>query len=62
MESSYSNYVKIIEIQAYSNGIFNDSDRRMLAFSGQGVPIIYPMNLLKISNNSKFSTLFIKII
>jgi RNA-binding protein YlmH len=47
-------------IHAYAFGIFKDSDRRMLAFSGQDIPIMYPINLLKISNNSKFSTLLHK--
>lgn len=44
-------------IKSFTNGIFKDSDRRMLAFSSQGGPSIYPINLLKISNKSKFSNL-----
>ena len=45
------------KIKSYTNGIFKDSDRRMLAFSSYEEPLIYPMNLLKIINNSKFCTL-----
>ncbi|MBZ9688036.1 RNA-binding protein [Clostridium estertheticum] len=45
------------KIKSYTNGIFKDSDRRMLSFSSYEGPLIYPINLLKISNNSKFSTL-----
>lgn len=48
------------KVQAFANGIFKDSDRRMLAFSGHDIPLTYPINLLKISNNSKFSTLLHK--
>ena len=48
------------EIKSFANGIFKDSDRRMLSFSSYGEPSIYPINLLKISNNSKFSTLLHK--
>ncbi|GCD08931.1 YlmH family RNA-binding protein [Clostridium tagluense] len=45
------------KIKSFANGIFEESDRRMLAFSSEGVPLTYPINLLKISNNSKFRTL-----
>ncbi len=45
------------KIKAYTNGIFKDSDRRMVAFSNYEEPSIYPVKLLKITNNSKFSTL-----
>lgn len=45
------------KIKSFTYGIFKDADRRMLSFSGEGSPIIYPISLLKISNNSKFSTL-----
>ncbi|MBU3142265.1 RNA-binding protein [Clostridium sp. CF012] len=48
------------KIKSFTNGIFKDSDRRMLSFSSYGEPSIYPINLLKISNNSKFSTLLHK--
>jgi len=45
------------EIKLFTNGIFKDSDRRMLSFSVGEEPLIYPISLLKISNNSKFTTL-----
>lgn len=45
------------KVKAYSNGIFKDADRRMVSFSPYDEPVIYPINLLRISNNSKFSTL-----
>ena len=45
------------KIKSFTNGIFKDSDRRMLSFSAYDEPSIYPINLLKISNNSKFTTL-----
>ena len=43
------------EIRPFTSGIFKDADRRMLAFSCEGVPTKYPINLLKISNKSKFA-------
>lgn len=46
-----------VKIKSFTNGIFKDADRRMVSFSSGCSPIIYPINLLKISNNSKFSTL-----
>jgi len=45
------------KIKSFANGIFEDADRRMVAFSTNDEPVMYPINLLKISNNSKFSTL-----
>lgn len=44
------------KIKSFTNGIFKDADRRMISFSSYEEPIIYPINLLKISNNSKFCT------
>ena len=44
------------KIKSFTNGIFKDSDRRMLSFSSYEEPLLYPIKLLKISNNSKFST------
>lgn len=52
-----SNVCENYKIKSFTNGIFKDADRRMLAFSNQDEPIAYPIKLLKISNNSKFSTL-----
>ena len=43
------------EVKTFTNGIFNDADRRMLSFSSDITPITYPIDLLKISNKSKFS-------
>jgi len=43
------------KIKLFTSGIFEDADRRMLAFSTYEEPINYPINLLKISNKSKFS-------
>ncbi|MGH4140965.1 RNA-binding protein [Clostridium sp.] len=45
------------KVKSFTNGIFKDADRRILAFSAFDEPLIYPINLLKISNNSKFVTL-----
>lgn len=45
------------KIKSFTNGIFEDSDRRMLSFSSYEEPLLYPIKLLKIRNNSKFSTL-----
>ncbi|MCB2291961.1 RNA-binding protein [Clostridium algoriphilum] len=42
-------------VELFTNGVFKDADRRMLSFSSEGEPTIYPINLLKISNKSKFS-------
>jgi len=42
------------KIKLYANGIFKDADRRMLSFSSYEEPIIYPIDLLEISNKSKF--------
>ena len=47
-------------VKAFTNGIFKDSDRRMLSFSSYEEPLIYPINLLKIKNSSKFTTLLHK--
>jgi len=43
------------EIRPFTNGIFNDADRRMLSFSSGDAPTKYPIDLLKIKNKSKFS-------
>ena len=43
------------EIKPFTNGIFLDADRRMLSFSSGDTPTKYPIDLLKISNKSKFS-------
>ena len=45
------------KIKSFTNGIFKDADRRMLSFSSKGEPTIYPIDLLEISNNSKFCAL-----
>ncbi|MGH4125701.1 MAG: RNA-binding protein [Clostridium sp.] len=45
------------KVKSFTNGIFKDSDRRMLSFSSFEEPLIYPIKLLKISNNSRFTTL-----
>lgn len=45
------------KIKSFSNGIFKDADRRMLSFSNFEEPIMYPISLLKISNNSRFNKL-----
>jgi RNA-binding protein YlmH len=45
------------KVKSFSNGIFKDADRRMIAFSAYDEPLTYPVNLLKISNSSKFRTL-----
>ena len=50
------------KLKSFTNGIFKDSDRRILSFSAFDEPLIYPINLLKISNNSKFVHLHIRII
>ena len=43
------------EIKSFTNGIFKDSDRRMLSFSTGDSPTEYPIDLLEIKNKSKFS-------
>jgi len=43
------------KITSYASGIFKDADRRMLAFSSGDEPTIYPIDLLRITNKSKFS-------
>ena len=43
------------KMNLFTNGIFEDADRRMLSFSTYNEPLIYPINLLQISNKSKFS-------
>ncbi|MFT5871316.1 MAG: RNA-binding protein YlmH [Clostridium sp.] len=45
------------KVKSFTYGIFKDADRRMLSFSEEGDPITYPIDLLKISNNSKFNKL-----
>lgn len=45
------------KLKSFTNGIFKDADRRILCFSAFDEPLVYPINLLKISNNSKFCTL-----
>ncbi|MBU3111827.1 YlmH family RNA-binding protein [Clostridium lacusfryxellense] len=42
-------------IKLYTNGLFKHADRRMLSFSTYDEPDLYPIDLLKISNKSKFS-------
>jgi RNA-binding protein YlmH len=43
-------------LNIYSNGVFEDSERRMLCFSVEQV-FDYPINLLKFKNKSKFDKL-----
>jgi RNA-binding protein YlmH len=45
------------KVKSFANGIFEDADRRMVAFSCFEEPKIFPITLLKISNKSKFSSL-----
>lgn len=45
------------KIKVFTNGIFKDADRKMIAFSIDDEPNDYPINLLKIINKSKFSKL-----
>ncbi|MGV8983762.1 YlmH family RNA-binding protein [Clostridium sp.] len=52
-----SDICKNYKIKSFANGIFKDADRRILSFSTFDEPLVYPINLLKISNNSKFVTL-----
>lgn len=45
-----------LPVRIYSSGVFNESERRMLAFSPDEV-WYYPIDLLKIENRSKFLSL-----
>jgi len=45
------------KVKSFTNGIFNDADRRMLSFSCYDEPVTYPIKLLKITNKSKFSNI-----
>jgi RNA-binding protein YlmH len=45
------------KIKSFTNGVFKDADRRMVSFSSGWDTIIYPIDLLKISNESKFCKL-----
>lgn len=45
-----------LPVKVYSNGVFEEAERRMLAFSPDEV-WYYPIELLKIENGSKFSPL-----
>ncbi|MBK5241280.1 YlmH/Sll1252 family protein [Clostridium sp.] len=42
------------KVKAFTNGIFKDADRRILAFAALDEPREYPINLLEIKNKSKF--------
>lgn len=48
------------KVKTFTSGIFNDADRRILAFSVLDEPEDYPIKLLQIKNKSKFSTLLHK--
>ncbi|MBU3158996.1 RNA-binding protein [Clostridium frigoris] len=43
------------DVKSFANGIFKDSDRRMLSFSTYDAPTEYPIDLLEIKNKSKFA-------
>jgi len=43
------------KMDLYTNGLFKDADRRMLSFSSYEEPTIYPIDLLEITNKSKFA-------
>lgn len=47
---------KNFDISIFTNGIFQDSERRLLAFS-KDIPNEYPVKLLKIASSSRFDKL-----
>lgn len=46
----------IMGISVYTNGIFEDSERRVMAFSTEGIDF-YPILLMRIENKSRFQEL-----
>lgn len=54
------NICESYKIRSFTNGIFEDADRRILCFSSYEKPVTYPINLLKISCSSKFAKLLHK--